>query len=492
MKRTLICLALIFGSWAFTKAPAQQPSSSSKTQMYEDIEVMGRILDRALHLPRGSRIQLPVTTRGFGGGFGGMGAFGGGGLGGPIPDVSLQTGTGGGGLGPQIADPSGLGLGGGQAGGGLGLGGLGLGGGQMGFAGGQGFSGGGTIRNVSVPTTAYPRSQGTYLKGYGVVYSIVLPPPKPEPASPAPSPPPTQSEWDRVRKQIRGEKSTPPPPLPKAKEPSVPDVVLEVLAKNGFHFSQLGDQESITVSILFRPEEPTRLRRIAIGGDQIPRYDIKPRYDLRYDAKYDVNAIHQGAFDDINYDFGATSDADPFSILSEDVEPANPPDETPPLPKADEKGLSNKKKPAADTGGGSSPTTSSDYELLGDLRLKQGQGSDALRAYQQALAKSSDNQEAAALYLKLAQLYLTVQKDELQAQQALHTAQELLSQTHEKNVSPNLDKNVSTPTPPSPLPARLIITAPKRLLTQVGSGKMSLDDFKKAASVEHLSFSGGK
>jgi hypothetical protein len=56
--------------------------------------------------------------------------------------------------------------------------------------------------------------------------------------------------------------------------------------------------------------------------------------------------------------------------------------------------------------------------------------------------------------------------------------------------TPAQDKAVSKPaSAASPLPARLIITASKRLLDQVGAGKMSLEDFKKAATMEHLTFS---
>ena len=42
------------------------------------------------------------------------------------------------------------------------------------------------------------------------------------------------------------------------------------------------------------------------------------------------------------------------------------------------------------------------------------------------------------------------------------------------------------------LPAKLIISAPKRLLDEVGTGKMSLAEFKKAASIEFLTFPGTK
>ena len=160
---------------------------------------------------------------------------------------------------------------------------------------------------------------------------------------------------------------------------------------------------------------------------------------------------------------------------------------TEPSPVGSGVGSSEKKKPRAGSGDSTEKSSPEDYELLGDLHLKQGQGLEALRAYQQALAKSPDAQHAAAMYLKLAQLYLTVQKDEAEARQAMEHARELLAQA-----APAAEKLASKPTPSAelaqPLPSRLIISAPKRLLDQVSAGKMTLEDFKKKATVERLSF----
>jgi len=460
MNRRLLGLTLVSCVMALTQVNAQPPGwgqgGSSNSPMYEDIEVLGRILDRALNLPRYSSLAVPITLPhsgggGFGGGLGGGQA--GDWFGGP------QGGFGGGGMG------AGMGLGGGGMGGpGLGLGGLGMGGlgmGGLGTGGQGGFSGGEpryTMSPVSVP--AYGKAQGTYVKGHGVIYTIVLPPPKHE-SKPTPPLPPAQSEWDRVRKQIRGENPASGASQPKPKEPSVADNVLEVLAKNGHHFSQLGEQENLTVSIIFRDAElsrRTRWRRLGggmphLGGDTI-----------------DANAIYPAEL-----------------IESEEV---SLPSESPgPSPEASGEGSSEKKKPAAGPGGGASTEKSSteDYELLGDLHLKQGLGLEALRAYQQALAKTSDAQHAATLYLKIAPLQLTVHKDEALARQAIDHARELLAQ------AAPADKSSTKPTPAAgvaqALPSRLIITAPKRLLDQVGAGKITLEDFKKKATVERLSFS---
>jgi len=354
----------------------------------------------------------------------------------------------------------------------------------MGFGGGQGFSGGGADyqgggfnanRTLAIPAPSYPQAQGTYVKGHGVVYTILLPPEKQESPSAKPSTP-SLSEWDRVRRQIRGENPASPAPPAKPKEPTVADAVLEVLAKNGHHFSQLGDQESLTVSIIFRAENRIRASRVYRAGVPVSQVDINDIYDH-----------------------------DPFSPVSFDVEIENflPTEPNEAAPQAEGKESSEKKKEGEKPGGGSTQSAdqnssgggstssadqnSSDYELLGDLHLKQGQGVDALRAYQQALAKSADSQHAAAVYLKMAQLYLTVQKDEAEAKQAMDHARELLAQANPAK------KSVPKAAPAaSPLPSRLIITAPKRLLDQMGAGKISLVEFKKGVTVEHLTFDGSQ
>jgi hypothetical protein len=46
--------------------------------------------------------------------------------------------------------------------------------------------------------------------------------------------------------------------------------------------------------------------------------------------------------------------------------------------------------------------------------------------------------------------------------------------------------------PQAALPGKMIVSATKRLLDQVGSGKLSFEDFKKQASVQYLTFGGAQ
>lgn len=88
-----------------------------------------------------------------------------------------------------------------------------------------------------------PTIEGVYLKGQGIVFTATVPSlqltSKVETAKPL-------SEWESVRRQIRNEKAEAQKPEAN-KPPSVRDVLLRVLAENGHHFSYLGENESLTL-----------------------------------------------------------------------------------------------------------------------------------------------------------------------------------------------------------------------------------------------------
>jgi tetratricopeptide (TPR) repeat protein len=131
-------------------------------------------------------------------------------------------------------------------------------------------------------------------------------------------------------------------------------------------------------------------------------------------------------------------------------------------------------------------STARDYELLGDLHLKQGQPQTAIASFKKALERKPEPKQGAAIYRKLAQAYLALGQDD-QAKKALDTAIEYGSKKSGGGAKKTAPARVSD------LPSKLIITVSKKLLDRVGSGKMTFDAFKKAAKVEYLNFSeGGK
>jgi tetratricopeptide (TPR) repeat protein len=121
-----------------------------------------------------------------------------------------------------------------------------------------------------------------------------------------------------------------------------------------------------------------------------------------------------------------------------------------------------------------------DYELLGDLHRKQGKDQEAVAAYQKALEQKPEPARATKIQRKLAQVYLEQGKD-ADAQRVLDAIRQLLRSTPESSTKP---AEAARPL----LPAKLVISAPKRLLVQVGSGHLSPDAFQKAATVDFVNF----
>jgi tetratricopeptide (TPR) repeat protein len=120
--------------------------------------------------------------------------------------------------------------------------------------------------------------------------------------------------------------------------------------------------------------------------------------------------------------------------------------------------------------------------------MKQGQFQQALASYQDALTAyrnankgNVSEQERVEIHTKLVQvLFILGRKGE-----AAKYLDDLVSLAK----SPAKPALPNTPAPGQiPLSDKLIISAPRKLLDQVGAGKMSFEDFRKAASVEYLQF----
>jgi hypothetical protein len=226
-------------STSFTGLAAQAPVSMA--QMYEDIEIMRQLMSQAIHdrwgslYPQGSGASLyapgdmyPNLNVGGFGLVGGSGMLGGGSgiLGGGIANSNII------GMGMNTLHPY------------------------------------GTIFRPA-PSEASTRLaiEGMHLKGRGAVFSVILPPPsrspRPGDVKPAPKPP---DQWDRVRKQLRGEQAKAAPTAAAGQNPTVGDVLLKVLADNGHHFSQLAEGESLTLVVTFRSNEAPSSRRPAKAG----------------------------------------------------------------------------------------------------------------------------------------------------------------------------------------------------------------------------------
>jgi hypothetical protein len=129
-------------------------------------------------------------------------------------------------------------------------------------------------------------------------------------------------------------------------------------------------------------------------------------------------------------------------------------------------------------------TTARDYLLLGDLHLKQGKAQDAITSYQMAAKLKPELAEEPSILERVAQAELALgHKD--QAAAMIVRARKLRDDSIAQR-----NKNTQTgDAPAAPLPAKLIISATKKLLDQVGNGQISYEAFKKEAHVEYLTFS---
>lgn len=131
-----------------------------------------------------------------------------------------------------------------------------------------------------------------------------------------------------------------------------------------------------------------------------------------------------------------------------------------------------------------SPAT--DYELLGDLHLKQGKTANAIESYEKAVKEKPESKKLAVLYRKLAQAYLQDADGKADAQKYAAWDKAMESMKRAKGQAEARAKPKDPE--PEPLPRKLIITVPKKLLDLTGTGKLKYEDFKKAASVQYLEF----
>jgi tetratricopeptide (TPR) repeat protein len=373
--------------------------------------------------------------------------------------------------------------------------------------------------------------EGTYLKGYGVVFSASLPVRFEEAvtqvAKPARKP---LSDWERVRKELRGEKVQ--PEDKQAQEPksaSLADTVLKVLADNGHHFTQLAENEQITVAVTLRQQwrhsdQACLQCHQAIGAmSAFNYYGISPYVNL---SKPDgggttpAGATGSGAGNRVGPSpRGGTTPPGPGSGIGTGGPVGGSSGAAGPVD-----GHQETVKKALDfiRRATEQPETEAQNEaLLGDLHLKQGRYKEAVAAYQKAVEshrKALENRrraepdlqgmtsvdvkgnlKAVELHTKLAQALLAA--DELE--QALKTfqqithASEALVKAYQSDVArqqtqrPPLSKPGEAD-PAIPLPLKLIISAPQKLLDQVGAGKISFEDFKKAVTVQYVGFPSSK
>ncbi len=330
------------------------------------------------------------------------------------------------------------------------------------------------LRDVHVP-------EAVYLKGHGVVYTatVDLPPTAPIVSEASQPAPPPASDWERTRRELRGEKAEPAKAPPRE---ALADAVLKVLAKNGSHFTKLDDNEQITVAItLPRVAECTQChavpatlyRRATLSGLPTRYYSVRTVLNLK-DDKVDTDGKSQapgirGTDNTIDravaagaYELKVTAEADKLNAVKDEFQK---------------------------------------QVLLGDLHMKQGKNEQAAAAFEAALKVYADNLElqrrqsldakgTADTDAQMEKDYRLTAAKLLQVYAALGKKQEM--QQTLKRLDAHVEKawnasGATKPPPPTPekeeLPAKLVISVPKKLLEL--AGKMTFDEFRKNATIDY-------
>jgi hypothetical protein len=276
---------------------------------------------------------------------------------------------------------------------------------------------------IGYSLTNDPPVEGAYLDGYGIIFTVTLPATSRDPmATTDGKPEPAMTEWERERRRLLGQPV--PDKAPPPKRASISEVLIKLLAENGKYFAGLKEDERVLIAVTFRGHA--------------------------------TGSTVAGAQPSANSSADATA-----SFLNQ---------------------LAAREDRVAS------------LESLGDLHLKQGQPDKAIEAYSKALvaadeaANDANRDEPASrarvsnALVRLAQAYLAAGKvDEARA-----TMDRAKTAREEK---PRADSGPKPRTANKAaqlrVPARLTVSAPKKLLDQVGSGQISLDEFRKKVTVEY-------
>jgi len=332
--------------------------------------------------------------------------------------------------------------------------------------------------------------EGTYLKGYGVIFSASLPAHFPGSVTlSAKSEPKPLSQWERVQKELRGEKLKETEKSPHRNSEGFAGQLLRLLADNGYHFEHLADDEQLTVSVTFRSlDTASCVQCHTMTADLLApdRNWMEPRAGL--EALLGKSPASMGG--------NPPGLMGKFSVKSGSSNSRAVPD------------ASQSQNPSALNSVAQSILTEWENQvLLGDLNAKQGRSREAESAYRKAAEQfvqrirendaalqqrgientdPSDYLVAVQLLSKVAQ---TAQagSDARAASDALAEMSKCLREL--EKITQRQQRQVgAAPIQPTPIPTKVIISVSKKLLTEVGTGKMSFDDFNKSVVVHYVRY----
>lgn len=408
MKRSVMLLGLSLGLLTAGRAPGLQPgggppdqdrakSEAGSTAVYEDVEIMRRLLDRAVQEQQANRSSGPAQALAF------------------SPDGQRYTAA----QSPAVS--------------------------MMATTTGRLVM----HRDASLGGPGLAEVSGVYLKGYGAVFTLTLPPQPLTTGGELPKTGKGLSEWERTRRELHGERVEATPALRESK-PRLDHTILRLLHRNG-HFLHLAEGEKVTVVVTFAGAEPFVMDP---GQLAVLRAHVKgqPLDAKQLDALRDYVKAHPEARQYADY-LARTAQAQGMA-------------------------------PTTPGGGGAGPSMQAsghrDYELLGDLQLKQGRLKEAIAAYQQAIGQQPDPKRATAVYGKLAQGYLLLQQGSAAPGQR-HIVEKAIAYLQKIQQEASGTTGASTD---SGRHAQLIISVPRTVLERSVTASWSAEEFRRQASVE--------
>jgi hypothetical protein len=310
--------------------------------------------------------------------------------------------------------------------------------------------------------------EGNYLKGYGVAFQLVLPPQKNVlkelPAAKAQA----ESDWENARRELHGAKVTAAKPSPES--PSLADVLLKIMSDNGKNFEYLPETENFTIVVTFRGAAPVHSYGASMSGGRPRAGGGGLGSSMGGMSSSSTLKPSGGTFGSSTNSLGSGSGIT---------------------------GSSSGAPTGWSSGGTVADTIAAigrDYELLGDLHTKQGKTAEAVEAYGKAVqaAKTATIAQSAGedakanverVKQRIRDLSTKLAKALLDAGRVDEARKALEMETMIKVAPPGASAGSTVP-----LPAKLTISASKKLLDQVGSGKISYDEFRKQVTLDYSSF----
>ena len=332
--------------------------------------------------------------------------------------------------------------------------------------------------------------EGVFLPSTGIVISATLPMSYIPPEKKTQAEPKTLTEWERTRRELRGEKIDKSEEKQAKSPPDILEAALHSLATNGHHLSGLLPNEKTSIVLTFR-------------GLRAQQCDVchSVRNLSYWSTQSGQNSELAAAWAGMQPTMAPqAASAPPSGHFPSTVDQLFVPG-TPTGGRQGEAAVTNQAKLQ-------SREASNNRILLGDLHLKQGRFEEALVAYSKASEEyhsilpsltttpkwylEPKGREAIMALLelqnKIIQCHMALKQEE-KVQEGVKRLKQWMSMLEQVDVKPNAakypDKNVAKE---SVLPTRIIISAAKSLLDQVGKGQITFEEFKKKATVDVLKF----